>query len=62
MGRNWMTNRPSSTPPPRPTWKVVVVQPNVGIYLIVVFDDVIQCPETLWETRVTHIALERLGA
>jgi hypothetical protein len=31
------------------------------VCLIVVHDDVIWCPETLWETHVKHVASECLG-
>jgi hypothetical protein len=47
--------------PTRPTHEAVVLQPNTGICLNIVFDDVIWCPETFWETRVMHIIPERLG-
>jgi hypothetical protein len=40
---------------------VVVFQHNTRIFLVAVFDDVIQCLQTFWETRVTHVAPKHLG-
>jgi hypothetical protein len=47
--------------PARPALKAVVFQPNIGICLAVVFDDVIWCLETFWEMLITHVAPECLG-
>jgi hypothetical protein len=44
-----------------PAHEVVVFQTNDVVCLIVVHDDVIWCPETLWETHVKHVASECLG-
>jgi hypothetical protein len=41
--------------------KAVVYLSNIWICLAVIFDDVIQCLEAFWETRVTHVAPECLG-
>jgi hypothetical protein len=43
------------------TREVVVLQPNTGIRLTVVFDNVIRCLEMLREACVMHVALECLG-
>jgi hypothetical protein len=47
--------------PTRHACEAIVLQPNVGICLTVVFDDIIWCPETFWETRVMRVAPECLG-
>jgi hypothetical protein len=54
-----MMNRSSSTLP-GPARKAVVFQPNVGVCLAVVFDDIIQCLETFREICVTYVASESL--
>jgi hypothetical protein len=38
----------------------MVFQPNAGICLLVIFDNIIQCLKALWETCVTHVAPKRL--
>jgi hypothetical protein len=45
----------------RPTCKAIVFQPNIGICLVIVFDDIIWCLKMIWETRIMPIAPKRLG-
>jgi hypothetical protein len=40
---------------------MVVDQPNVGIGFFIVFDDVIWCLKSFWETSIMHFAPEHLG-
>jgi hypothetical protein len=47
--------------PACPTRKAVVLQPNVGVCLAVIFDDVVRCAKMFWETCVMHVAPKRLG-
>jgi hypothetical protein len=46
--------------PACPARKMVVNQPNAGIGFSVVFDDVIWCPKSFWETSIMHFAPEHL--
>jgi hypothetical protein len=46
--------------PAYPACEAVVLQPIVGISFVVVLDDVIGRSKMLSETRVAHVALERL--
>jgi hypothetical protein len=41
--------------------KATIFQASTGICCVVVFDNVIRCPETFWETHITHVAPKRLG-
>jgi hypothetical protein len=47
--------------PTCPACKMVVDQPNVGIGFFIVFDDVIWCLKSFWETSIMHFAPEHLG-
>jgi hypothetical protein len=45
----------------RPACKAVVFQLNTRVDFVIILDDVVWRPETLWETLVAHIAPECLG-
>jgi hypothetical protein len=46
--------------PARPACKAIVFQPNIGIRLTGVLDDIIRCSEALREAPITRVAPERL--
>jgi hypothetical protein len=47
--------------PVRLAQKVVVLQPNVEIGFMVIFDDVVWCPKTFREARLAHVAPKCFG-
>jgi hypothetical protein len=49
-----MMKRLSSTSP-RYACKAVVLQPNIGVGFVVIFDVVVQRPKTFREACVTHV-------
>jgi hypothetical protein len=40
---------------------VIVFQPNAGICVVIILENVIPCLEVLWKTNVTDVVHERLG-
>jgi hypothetical protein len=48
--------------PTRPTCEMVVLQPDVGIGLAVIPDDVVGHVEMPREARITYVAPERFGS
>jgi hypothetical protein len=47
--------------PARPTHEAIVFQPNIRVGFAIILDDVVRHLEMFQETRVAHIAPERLG-
>jgi hypothetical protein len=44
--------------PAYPARKAVFLQPNTGVGVAVILDDVAWHPKTFWKMRITHVAFE----